>query len=47
MTEKITEYKDCKDNTHTVTHRVILTDADKRELEDKIVDDLYRIFTKH
>lgn len=38
-------YIDRKDKTHKVIHSVIFTDEEKRELEDKIVEDLYRIFT--
>ena len=43
-----TQYTDLKEQTHTVTHSVIFTDAEKRELEEKIAEDLYQIFThKH
>lgn len=41
------EYRDCKSNIHTIKHSVIFTEAEKRELEEKIVEDLYRIFTKN
>ena len=41
------EYSDCKSNTHKVKHSVIFTEKEKRELEDKIVEDLYRIFTNN
>lgn len=40
-----TEYIDCKKNIHTVKHSVIFAEKEKWELEDKIVEDLYRIFT--
>lgn len=40
------EYRDCKSNVHTVKHSVIFSETDKRELEDKIVENLYRIFMK-
>lgn len=44
---KTTEYTDLKHETKKVTHqRVIFTDAEKRELEDKIAEDLYRIFSE-
>ena len=38
-------YTDQKDRIHKVIHSVIFTEEEKRELEDKIVEDLYRIFT--
>lgn len=44
---KTTEYTDLKNETKKVAHKkAIFTDAEKRELEDKIAEDLYRIFTK-
>ncbi|MGM9552025.1 MAG: hypothetical protein ACI3XA_07200 [Clostridia bacterium] len=44
---KTTEYTDLKNETKKVYHKkVILTDSEKRELEDKIAEDLYRIFSK-
>lgn len=42
-----TEYTDSKKQRHTVKHCVIFSDMEKRELEEKIVEDLYRIFTAH
>lgn len=41
----ISEFKDSKSRSHTVKHSIILTDSEKRELEDRIAEDLYRIFT--
>lgn len=40
-----TEFTDSHANTHKVKHSIIFTDCEKRELEDKIADELYRIFT--
>lgn len=40
-----TYYIDTANNKRTVTHTTIFTKEEKRELEDKIVEDLYRIFT--
>lgn len=43
---KTTQYTDLKNETKTVTHKkAIFTDTEKRELEDKIAEDLYRIFS--
>ena len=39
-------YTDAANNVRQVKHTVIFTTAEKRELEDKIVEDLYRIFTR-
>lgn len=41
-----TEYHDINENCYPVKHSVIFTEAEKRELEDKIAEDLYQIFTK-
>lgn len=44
---KTTQYTDLKNETKTVTHKkAIFTDSEKRELEDKIAEDLYRIFSE-
>ena len=34
-----------KSSTHRIKHSVVLTEAKKRELEERIADELYRIFT--
>ena len=39
------EYSDSRSNTHIIKHSVTLTRTEKRELEEKIADELYRIFT--
>lgn len=39
------EYSDSKSSTHRIKHSVVLTEAKKRELEERIADELYRIFT--
>lgn len=41
----ITEFTDSKSRTHIVKHSVVLTETEKREVEDRIAEDLYRIFT--
>lgn len=41
----ISEFTDSKNRSHKVKHSVILTDYDKkRELEEVISEELYRIF---
>ena len=42
----VTEYTDSKSNVHTVKHSVILSDTEKRELE-QIAEELYNIFKNH
>ena len=42
----MSEYTDTKEHTHKVIHSVIFTDEEKRDLEEKIADDLYQIFTR-
>ncbi len=39
------EYSDSKSSTHRIKHSVVLTESKKRELEERIADELYRIFT--
>ena len=41
----MTEYTDIKGNTHEITHTVPLTDEEKAQLEDEIVEQLLEIFT--
>ena len=41
----ISEFTDSKSRTHTVRHSVVLTETEKRELEERIAEELYRIFT--
>ena len=43
----ISEFTDSKSRTHTVRHSVVLTEAEKRELEERIAEELYRIFTSN
>ena len=38
------EYLDLHSNIHSVKHSVVLTESKRRELEERIVDELYRIF---
>lgn len=39
------EYSDAHSGVHSIKHSIVLTDLKKRELEEKIADELYRIFT--
>lgn len=41
----VSKFTDISNKVKEVKHSVILNDAEKRELEEKIVDELYRIFT--
>lgn len=41
----ISRFIDSKNRSHTIKHSIILTDAEKSELEERIAEDLYRIFT--
>lgn len=41
-----TEFIDSKSRRHTVKHSVILTDNTRKELEEKIAEDLFLIFRK-
>lgn len=41
------EYRDLNDNVHTVTHTTKLSAEDREELENRIVEELYRIFTHY
>ena len=43
----ISEFTDSKSRTHTVRHIVVLTETEKRELEERIAEELYRIFTSN
>ena len=44
-TENHTVYTDISNNKKEVKHSVVLTAEDRRELEERIVDELCRIFT--
>ena len=44
--EACSSYTDSANKVRRVRHTVIFTEQEKRELEDKIVEDLYRIFVK-
>lgn len=41
----ISEYCDCRSNVHRVTHTTKSSAYNKEELENIIVEELYRIFT--
>ena len=38
------EYTDSRSRTHTVKHSMILSDTKRKELEEKIAEELYQIF---
>lgn len=40
-----TEYTDLSDKTREVKHSVIMNDEQRKEIEEQIVEELYRIFT--
>jgi len=40
-----TKFTDISDKTHTVNHSVILSEQQRKEHEEQIVEELYRIFT--
>ena len=40
-----TKYTDISNKSKEVKHSTILTTEEKKELEERIVDELYRIFT--
>lgn len=40
-----TEFTDSRSDIHKIKHSIVLSDSEKRELEDSIVEELYRIFT--
>ena len=44
-TDKHTSYTDISNNSKDVTHSVILSDDDRKETEERIAEELYRIFT--
>ena len=44
--EACTCYIDTANNVRKVIHTVLFIEEEKRELEDKIVEDIYRIFTQ-
>ena len=44
-TENYTVYTDTSNKVKKVKHSVIFNSEEKRELEERIVEDLYRIFT--
>lgn len=39
-----TEFTDINDKTHIVNHSVILSEQQRKEHEEQIVEELYRIF---
>ena len=39
------EYSDVHSGVCSIKHSIVLTESKKRELEEKIADELYRIFT--
>ena len=46
QTKGVSKYEDINKNTKTIKHSVPMFDADeRRELEEQIAEELYRIFT--
>lgn len=43
--DKHTNYTDISNNSKKVTHSVILSDDNRKEIEERIVEELYRIFS--
>lgn len=41
----VSEFFDSKNRLHSVKHSIVITDYKRSELEEKIAEDLYRIFT--
>lgn len=41
----LSQYTDISNNVKEVKHSVIFNDTERREIEERIVEDLYRIFT--
>ncbi len=41
----VSEFVDSKNRLHIVKHSVIITNFDRKELEERIAEDLYKIFT--
>lgn len=40
-----TNYTDISNNTYAVKHSVILSTEHRKELEERIVEEIYRVFT--
>lgn len=40
-----TEFEDIRNHTHKVYHSVLLNDEQRKEREEQIVEELYKIFT--
>lgn len=45
LNNTISEYYDCQSNVHRVTHTTKSSAYSKEELENIVVEELYRIFT--
>ena len=41
-----TQFKDISNKIKNVKHSVVLNDEQRKEIEEQIVDELYRIFTR-
>ena len=42
----MSEYTDEKNNTYKITNTVLLTSEEKEQIENEIVEELYKIFTR-
>ena len=40
----VSEFTDSKSRTHTIKHSVVLTETERRELEETVAEELFRIF---
>lgn len=46
QTKGVSKYEDLNKNTKVIKHRVpVFDEAERRELEEQIAEELYRIFT--
>ena len=42
----MSEYKDLKNNAHEIRQMCVIEESEKEKIEDEIVEELYKIFTK-
>ena len=43
----ITEYIDSKNNIHSLKHSVNIDERERKEIEERIAEELYRIFSNN
>lgn len=44
-TEEISSYTDISNNVRAIKHSTIVNSENKKELEERIVEEIYRVFT--